>query len=136
MTSTQLATRAQRDLRPDDPRDLRNPRLEDPRDPRLDARVARRAPRRRFWSHAMLFAACVLLLNGLFGERGLMETMRVRRAYAASERDLARVKRENAGLRDLARRLRTDPRTIETVARGELGLVRDGEILVTVRDVK
>jgi cell division protein FtsB len=84
----------------------------------------------------MLFAALVLLANGLFGERGLMETTRARRAYAASARELARLRRENAGLRDLAHRLRTDPRTIESVARGELGLVRDGEILVTVRDVK
>ncbi len=84
----------------------------------------------------MLFAACVLLVNGLFGERGLTETIRARRAYAASVRALNELKRENADLRDAARRLRTDPATIESVARGELGLVREGEILVTIRDAK
>ena len=37
---------------------------------------------------------------------------------------------------DYVRRLRTDPATIESVARGELGLVKPGEILVTIKDVK
>jgi len=97
--------------------------------------LSRRQPR-RFWSHAMLFAACVLLVNGLFGERGLMDTVRARRAILAANRDLDRLRRDNAGLRDLARRLRSDPATIESVARGELGLVRRDEILITVKDVK
>ena len=84
----------------------------------------------------MLFAACVLLVNGLFGERSLLESIRARRAYTRAARDLARLKQENADLRDQARRLRNDPATIESVARGDLGLLRAGEILVTVRDVK
>jgi len=98
-------------------------------------RVQRPTPR-RFWSHAMFFTACVLLVNGLFGERGLTEMLRARRAYAASVRELNQLKRENAELRDTARRLRTDAATIEGVARGELGLVRPGEILVTIHDTK
>ena len=97
--------------------------------------LPRRQPR-RFWSHALLFAACVLLVNAVVGDRGLMDTMRARRARAAAAQELARLKRDNATLRDQARRLRSDPRTIESVARGELGLVRPGEILVTVKDVK
>ena len=84
----------------------------------------------------MLFAASVVLVNGLFGERGLMDTIRARRASSIAAQDLARLKRDNAALRDEARRLRDDPATIESVARGELGLVRLGEILVTIRDVK
>src|SRR5690242_7607068 len=96
---------------------------------------ARRQPR-RFWSHAVLFAACVLLVNGVFGERGLTDTLRARKSFTAAARDLARLKRENAALRDEARRLRSDPATIESVARGELGLLRAGEILVTIKDVR
>ncbi|HEX6465353.1 MAG TPA: septum formation initiator family protein [Vicinamibacterales bacterium] len=95
----------------------------------------RRQPR-QFWSVAMLFTACVLLANGLFGERGLTETIRARRAQAQAQRELNEVKRENAALRAVARRLRTDPAAIEAVARGELGLIRPGEILVTIRDTK
>ena len=98
--------------------------------------IPRRHQPRRFWSQAVLFAACVLLVNALIGDRGLMDTLRARKAYAAAAGDLARLKHENAALRDQVRRLRTDPATIESVARGELGLVRPGEILVTIRDVK
>jgi cell division protein FtsB len=88
----------------------------------------------RFWPHVMLFIACVLLVNGLFGERGLTETIRARRTYAASVRELNELKQDNARLRDQARRLRTDPATIEGIAREQLGLIRQGEILVTIRD--
>lgn len=91
---------------------------------------------RSFWGHAVLFVASVLLVNALVGDRGLMQTIRARRANAAAAGDLQRLKQENARLREQARRLRNDPRTIESVARGELGLVRPGEILVTLKDVK
>jgi cell division protein FtsB len=84
----------------------------------------------------MLFTACVLLVNGLFGEHGLTETFRAHRAKAQALRELDQLKRENASLRDMVRRLRNDPATIEAVARGQLGLVREGEILVTIRDTK
>jgi cell division protein FtsB len=97
--------------------------------------IQRRQPR-RFWSHAVLFAACVLLVNAIVGDKGLMETLRARKGYSSAAEELARLKRENAALRDQVRRLRNDPATIEAVARGELGLVRPGEILVTIKDVK
>ena len=106
-------------------------------DPTVDGRDGLpRRQARRFWSHAVLFAACVLLVNAVFGEKGLMDTLRARKAFGASARDLNRLKRENAALRDEARRLRSDPAAIESVARGDLGLVRPGEILVTIKDVK
>ena len=61
--------------------------------------------------------------------------MRARRAYAGAAQDLARLRQQNDALRERARRLRSDPRTIEAVARGELGLAQRGEVVVTVRDV-
>jgi cell division protein FtsB len=91
---------------------------------------------RRFWSHAMLVAACILLVNGLVGERGLTETIRARQRFTTAARDLARLKRENDALRNAAQRLRNDAATIESVARGELGLVRRGEILVVIKDLR
>ena len=95
----------------------------------------RRQPR-RFWSHAIFFASCVLLVNAVFGDKGLMESLQARRTYAAAAQDLARRRQENAALRDEVRRLRNDPATIESVARGELGLVRPGEILVTIKTLR
>ena len=84
----------------------------------------------------MLFTAFVLLVNGLIGERGLTELLRARRSFAAAAADLSRLKRDNAILRAQIRRLRSDPGTIEAVARGELGLLRPDEILVTVKDAR
>jgi len=84
----------------------------------------------------MLFVASVLLVNGLFGERGLTETLRARRTYAAAQGELDRLRQRNAALRHQARRLSEDPSAIEWVARENLGLVRPGEILITIRDVK
>ena len=94
--------------------------------------VPRRQPR-RWWSRVVLFAASVLLVNGLIGERGLVETLRARKSYASAQRELAGLRQRNEQLRGQAHRLRSDPSTIESVAREELGLVRPGEILVTVR---
>jgi cell division protein FtsB len=96
--------------------------------------VRRRAPR-RYWSRLLLFAASVVLVNGLFGERGLMDSVRARRTSALAARQLDLLKRENAALRAKASRLRSDPGTIEALARGELGLSRAGEILVTIKDI-
>lgn len=107
--------------------------------PTIETRDVPPTPRRharRFWSHAVLFAACVLLVNAVFGEKGLMDRLRARKSFDASTRDLAQLKRENAVLREEARRLRSDPATIESVARGDLGLIHPGEILVTIKDVR
>ena len=106
------------------------------RDPGEAPAIPPRRQPRRFWSQAVLFVSCVLLVNAIFGEKGLMDTLRARKAYTAARQDLAHLKQENAALRDEARRLRSDPATIESVARGELGLVKPGEILVTIKDVK
>jgi cell division protein FtsB len=97
--------------------------------------VQPRRPSGRWWAHALVFAAAVLLVNAVFGERGLMESLRARRAYADASEELARVRQQNARLRDQIRRLRSDPATIESVARHELGLAKRGEIVVTVRDL-
>lgn len=91
---------------------------------------------RRFWSQLVLFVATAVLVNGLFGERGLLATIKARRSFAAASRDLARLRHENTLLRHHARQLRSDPRAIEAIARGELGLASADEIVVTIHDLK
>ena len=83
----------------------------------------------------LLFAVCALTLNALIGERGLAETLRVRKQLRQSSTGLAELRRENARLADYARRLLSDPGTIERLARQELGLIRKGEVLIVVKDV-
>ena len=82
----------------------------------------------------LVFVASVLVINALFGEKGLIESMKVRRQSRELASSIAQLKRENAAFRDEARRLRTDPRAIERLAREELGLISPGELLFIVTD--
>jgi cell division protein FtsB len=97
-------------------------------------------PRRPIWqralSYLLAFATVVLLVDALVGERGLVATTRARRQADELGTSVAHVREENAQLRELADRLKTDPTTIESLAREKLGLIRPGEVLVVVKDVK
>lgn len=91
---------------------------------------------RRALNFLLVFAAVVLLADALVGERGLVATTRARRVSGELSAKVDRVRRENQQLRDAAKRLREDPTTIESLAREELGLIRQGEVLVVVTDRK
>lgn len=80
----------------------------------------------------LIFATAVLFVNALFGESGFFASLRARQEYADAREALAVIQRENASLADTARRLETDPRTIESVLRNELGYVRRGELMFVV----
>src|SRR5215218_1915764 len=89
--------------------------------PRRKARAAAVSPptgkRRRTLQILLVFVTLVLVINALVGERGLMETLRARRQHQELVGSIARLRGENARLRDNVRRLRTDPGTIEALAR-------------------
>lgn len=91
---------------------------------------------RRVVQYLILFVGCVLMLDGLVGEKGLLEMMKKRHEYQTLEQSLVRVRAENARLRDDARRLREDPTAIEDLARRDLGLIKPGEMLFIVKDVE
>jgi cell division protein FtsB len=83
----------------------------------------------------LLFVACVIIVDSLVGDRGLLAMLRARHEYDALAATIAHERAENAQLRDEARRLREDPSTIEEIARRELGLIRPGEKVFIVKDV-
>lgn len=78
---------------------------------------------------------CVLVVDALVGDQGLVATMRARKQYNQLAANLAWLRSENAGLREEARRLREDPAAIEEVARRELGLMSQGETLFIIKDI-
>ena len=80
----------------------------------------------------MIFLTLVVLADSLFGDRGIAARMRTQNELELGRRELAAMKHENAGLRMQVRRLGHDPDAIEAVARGELGLIRRGEILILI----
>jgi cell division protein FtsB len=99
-------------------------------------RAPRVALRRKAVQFLLVFVTIVLVVDALVGEKGLMESMRARRQEAEETAALARLRKENADLREQVRRLREDPSAIELVAREQLGLIRPGEMLFILKDVK
>jgi cell division protein FtsB len=97
-------------------------------------------PPQRSWRKGLnvllLFVTVVLVVDALVGENGFMDTLRVRRHSRELQQSVARLKAENGSLLELSRRLRDDPLTIEAIARRELGLIREGEVLFILKDVK
>jgi cell division protein FtsB len=89
----------------------------------------------RWLPWALAFIACAVALNALIGDRSLAETLRARGEQQRLGTDLARIRQENAALQDRINRLSHDPRTIEELARQELGLARKGEVLVLIKNV-
>jgi cell division protein FtsB len=90
---------------------------------------------RRIIGALVAFVACVLVLDALVGDHGLIATMRAHKQYERLEHDLSRLRAENAALREDVRRLRYDAATIEEIARRELGLMSPGEKLFIIKDI-
>ncbi len=115
------------DLEPRDARDRQSPVPA----PRLF--VSGRA--RGLARFVFIFITAVLLVDTVFGEKGLVALVKARRQLASIERALDQARNENQALRAEARRLREDPSAIEALARGELGLIRPGEKLFIIKDI-
>ena len=104
-----------------------------------DDGTTRPAPRtrgRRALQYLLVFVACVLVVDAVVGEKGLIAMVKARQEYRALEESLGHARAENARLREEARRLREDPITVEEIARRELGLMKPGERLFIIRDVR
>ena len=106
----------------------------------LRRKAVRPAPtsaiRRRTVHFLLVFVTIVLVVDSLVGERGLLQSLKVRRQHAELAASVDSLRRENARLREKVRRLKEDPGEIESVAREELGLIRPGEMLFIIRDAK
>ena len=93
--------------------------------------------RRRKWLNILLgFATVVLLVDALVGEKGFMDRMRAGQQYQQHLARLEALQQENRALRSQILRLDSDPSAIESIAREELGLMKKGELLFIIRDVK
>ena len=75
--------------------------------------------------------ALVVLILGfaLFGDRGILHMVKLAGQKADMEQQIAEAEAENKVLRGEIDSLRSDRRYIERVARTELGMVRDDELV-------
>jgi cell division protein FtsB len=90
--------------------------------------------RRKAATLASVIALIALMVGALFGDRGLLHLIDQRHRAEALARELEDLQSENARLATEIAALRSDPRSIERLAREELGLVRPGETVFLVRD--
>lgn len=117
-------------------RQTRTQTIQRPVAPKPQAKADAQRRGRRILAGLFFFVVCVLVVDALVGDQGLVATMRARKQYDELAADLARLRSENAALREEARRLREDPAAIEEIARRELGLMSPGEKLFIIRDVE
>ncbi len=80
--------------------------------------------------------AVVLVIESLFGSRGLSAMFDARRQYESAAADLDRLRAENQQLRVEVKRLREDPDAIEEAARRDLGYLAPGEKVFIIRDAR
>lgn len=85
-------------------------------------------PSRRFplWA---IFLLLVVLAAALFGERGILRGVQANREKEALQAEVQRIEAVNQQLRKEIEALRSDRRYIEGVARRELGLVKEDELV-------
>jgi cell division protein FtsB len=95
-----------------------------------------RRRRGRVVRYLVVAVGCILIVDALVGDRGFLAMLKARQQYRTLESSLERSRAENAQLREQARELREDPYAIEAIARRELGLIRPGEKLFIIKDVK
>jgi cell division protein FtsB len=90
--------------------------------------------RRKAATLATILVLVALVVGALFGDRGILQLATERERLRALAHQLDDLHDENRGLAAEIEGLKTDPRSIERLAREEVGLSRPGEIVFVIRD--
>jgi len=82
--------------------------------------------------HLFLLLLCLLLILGFFtffGEKGILHLLRLKQELTKIKEMNLKMEEENQRLKEEVRRLQYEKRYIEEIARKELGMVKEGEII-------
>jgi cell division protein FtsB len=79
-----------------------------------------------------IIALIALLVGSLFGDRGILHLVAQRERAESLRREIEDLRAENGRLAAEIGALKTDPRSIERLAREELGLARPGETVFLI----
>ena len=83
-----------------------------------------------FWGITLFLCLSIaILICSCFGERGLLNMYSLKKELHEIEDYNERLQVENEALREYIYLLKNDTRYIEKIAREELGLIREGEIV-------
>jgi cell division protein FtsL len=72
----------------------------------------------------------VLLVHNVFGAHGFLAMHQKQKEIENVRTEIKRLNKENAALEGHVKDLKTDPQTIEKIAREELGQARPGEVII------
>jgi cell division protein FtsB len=73
-----------------------------------------------------------LLVHDVFGAHGFLAMRRTRAEIENVQREIERLNKENIQLAEEVKALKSDPHTIEKIAREDLGLAKDGEVIIKI----
>lgn len=80
--------------------------------------------------HVLFICVVILFVHNVFGTHGFISMHRKQQEIQKVKADLDRLNKENATLEQDVKDLKTDPQTIEKIAREEFGQSRPGEIVI------
>jgi cell division protein FtsB len=80
----------------------------------------------------LIAGLALLLLQDVFGTHGVLAMHRSLQEAAAAQKEIDRLSDENRQLQDHVQQLKTDPATIERIAREDMGLARPGEYIFKI----
>ena len=90
--------------------------------------------KRKALSLALFLILAASALNALFGDRGLLELLKVRGKIESLDQEIAMLRAENRRILAEVRSLKTSPLAVERLARENLGLVKPGEVVLLIRE--
>ena len=105
---------------------------------RKNAKLKKRQKRAERLQRAVRYAVGALLLlvfmNGIFGDNGFLAMRRARADTEKLRKEIQQLNEENQHLTGDVRALKTDPAAVERVAREDMGLAREGELVFRLPD--
>lgn len=87
---------------------------------------------RQYGRAVLIVFVVALFVHNIFGTHGFVAMQRTKKAIQKVQSDLDHLNAENQRLADEVKALKTDPRKIESIARGELGLAKPGEVIIKI----
>jgi cell division protein FtsB len=78
----------------------------------------------------------LLLLQDIFGTHGVLAMRRSQAEARKIQQEITQLDRENKKLQDHVKDLKTDPSTMECIAREDFGLARPGELIFKTHSAK
>ena len=89
---------------------------------------------RRNTRQILAFALFALLVHDVFGPHGFLAMRRTQKEIEQIRDQIGRVNDENKSLAEQVNSLESDPKSIERIAREEMGLARPGELIFKLPD--